>query len=29
MTIIEIVASKWHILKLKRTKFDFRWGVSD
>jgi len=24
--IIEIAATRWHILKLKCTKFDFGWG---
>jgi len=23
---IEIVATRCHVLRLKRTKFDFRWG---
>jgi len=24
--IIKVVATRWHILKLKCTKFDFGWG---
>jgi len=26
MKIIKIAATRWHILKLKCTKFDFGWG---
>ena len=26
MKIIEIAATRWHVLKLKCTKFDFGWG---
>jgi len=26
MKVIEIAATRWHILKLKCTKFDFGWG---
>ena len=26
MKIIEIVTTRWHVLKLKCTKFDFGWG---
>jgi len=28
MKIIEIIATRWHILKLKCTKFDFGWGCT-
>jgi len=26
MKIIEMAATRWHVLKLKCTKFDFGWG---